>query len=275
MRIYVVDSDEGTRSMLLYVLGEQSYTASGFETADSFKTALRTELPNLILLDSVMTEAENGLSLLKWLKADRRTASIPVILLMEKATEMDRVIGLDLGADDYLSKPFGILELLSRMHAILRRTEQPAQQEQEPRRVCQDLIVYPERHFVTLHGKELHLTKKEFRLLWYLLENRGNVMTRERIMEYVWDADFDVETRTIDIHINTLRKKLKDNGAMIQTIRGVGYKISCTKGSEQIPGLFVYFTFILREDCFAFYIHFVYLTVMKQEGLYIIGGNYE
>ena len=216
MRIYVVDSDEGTRSMLLYVLGEQSYTASGFETADSFKTALRTELPNLILLDSVMTEAENGLSLLKWLKADRRTASIPVILLMEKATEMDRVIGLDLGADDYLSKPFG----------ILRRTEQPAQQEQEPRRVCQDLIVYPERHFVTLHGKELHLTKKEFRLLWYLLENRGNVMTRERIMEYVWDADFDVETRTIDIHINTLRKKLKDNGAMIQTIRGVGYKIS-------------------------------------------------
>ena len=139
---------------------------------------------------------------------------------------MDRVIGLDLGADDYLSKPFGILELLSRMHAILRRTEQPAQREQEPRRVCQDLIVYPERHFVTLHGKELHLTKKEFRLLWYLLENRGNVMTRERIMEYVWDADFDVETRTIDIHINTLRKKLKDNGAMIQTIRGVGYKIS-------------------------------------------------
>ena len=112
------------------------------------------------------------------------------------------------------------------MHAILRRTEQPAQREQEPRRVCQDLIVYPERHFVTLHGKELHLTKKEFRLLWYLLENRGNVMTRERIMEYVWDADFDVETRTIDIHINTLRKKLKDNGAMIQTIRGVGYKIS-------------------------------------------------
>ncbi|MCI6325599.1 MAG: response regulator transcription factor [Butyricicoccus sp.] len=226
MKIYVVDSDEGTRSMLLYVLGEQSYTASGFETADSFKAALRTELPNLILLDSVMTEKEDGLSLLKWLKADRRTASIPVILLMEKATEMDRVIGLDLGADDYLSKPFGILELLSRMHAILRRTEQPAQREQEPRRVCQDLIVYPERHFVTLHGKELHLTKKEFRLLWYLLENRGNVMTRERIMEYVWDADFDVETRTIDIHINTLRKKLKDNGAMIQTIRGVGYKIS-------------------------------------------------
>lgn len=226
MRIYVVDSDEGTRSMLLYVLGEQSYTASGFETADLFKTALRTELPNLILLDGVMTEEENGLSLLKWLKTDRRTASIPVILLMEKATEMDRVIGLDLGADDYLSKPFGILELLSRMHAILRRTEQPAQQEQGPRRVCQDLIVYPERHFVTLHGKELHLTKKEFRLLWYLLENRGNVMTRERIMEYVWDTDFDVETRTIDIHINTLRKKLKDNGAMIQTIRGVGYKIS-------------------------------------------------
>ena len=100
MKIYVVDSDEGTRSMLLYVLGEQSYTASGFETADSFKAALRTELPNLILLDSVMTEKEDGLSLLKWLKADRRTASIPVILLMEKATEMDRVIGLDLGADD-------------------------------------------------------------------------------------------------------------------------------------------------------------------------------
>ena len=222
MKIYVVDSDEGTRSMLLYVLGEQSYTASGFETADSFKAALRAELPNLIFLDSVMTEKEDGLTLLKWLKADRRTASIPVILLMEKATEMDRVIGLDLGADDYLSKPFGILELLSRMHAILRRTEQPAQREQEPRRVCQDLIVYPERHFVTLHGKELHLTKKEFRLLWY----RGNVMTRERIMEYVWDADFDVETRTIDIHINTLRKKLKDNGVMIQTIRGVGYKIS-------------------------------------------------
>lgn len=225
MNIYVVDGDEGTRSMLLYVLGEQSYTASGFEDAESFKSAIRKQLPNLILLDNALPE-EDGLTVLKWLKSDRRTASVPVILLMNQATEMDKVLGLDHGADDCMSKPFGILELLSRIHAILRRTEQRTAQESETRRVCQDLVVYPDRHSVTVHGKDIHLTKKEFRLLWYLLENQGHVMTRERIMEYVWDADFDVETRTIDIHINTLRKKLQDNGAMIQTIRGVGYKIS-------------------------------------------------
>lgn len=226
MNIYVVDADESTRSMLLYVLGEQSYTASGFECAESFKAALRNELPNMILLDSVLTGEEDGLTLLKWLKSDRCTASVPVILLMNQATEMDKVIGLDYGADDCISKPFGILELLSRIHAILRRTEQRIAPSDETQRVYQDIIVYPNRHLVTLHGREIHLTKKEFRLLWYLLENQGHVMTRERIMEYVWDADFDVETRTIDIHINTLRKKLKDNGSMIQTIRGVGYKIS-------------------------------------------------
>ena len=225
MNIYVVDGDEGTRSMLLYVLGEQSYTASGFEDAESFKSAVRKQLPNLILLDNALPE-EDGLTVLKWLKSDRRTASVPVILLMNQATEMDKVLGLDHGADDCMSKSFGILELLSRIHAILRRTEQRTAQESETRRVCQDLVVYPDRHAVTVHGKDIHLTKKEFRLLWYLLENQGHVMTRERIMEYVWDADFDVETRTIDIHINTLRKKLQDNGAMIQTIRGVGYKIS-------------------------------------------------
>lgn len=225
MNIYVVDGDESTRSMLLYVLGEQSYTASGFEDAESFKTAMRKQLPNLILLDRALPE-EDGLAVLKWLKSDRRTASVPVILLMGQATEMDKVIGLDHGADDCISKPFGILELLSRIHAILRRTEQRTATKDETQRIYQDLVVYPERHLVTLHGREVHLTKKEFRLLWYLLENRGHVMTRERIMEYVWDADFDVETRTIDIHINTLRKKLKDNGGMIQTIRGVGYKIS-------------------------------------------------
>lgn len=225
MNIYVVDGDEGTRSMLLYVLEEQSYTAIGFEDAESFKTAMRKQLPNLILLDNTLPE-EDGLTVLKWLKADRRTASVPVILLMSQATEMDKVIGLDHGADDCMSKPFGILELLSRIHAILRRTEQRTEQTDQIQRVYQDITVNPERHLVTLHGREIHLTKKEFRLLWYLLENQGHVMTRERIMEYVWDADFDVETRTIDIHINTLRKKLQDNGTMIQTIRGVGYKIS-------------------------------------------------
>lgn len=225
MNIYVVDGDESTRSMLLYVLGEQSYTASGFEDAESFKTAMRKQLPNLILLDRALPQ-EDGLTVLKWLKSDRRTASVPVILLMGQATEMDKVIGLDHGADDCISKPFGILELLSRIHAILRRTEQRTATRDETQRVYQDIVVYPDRHLVTLHGGEVHLTKKEFRLLWYLLENQGHVMTRERIMEYVWDADFDVETRTIDIHITTLRKKLKDNGGMIQTIRGVGYKIS-------------------------------------------------
>lgn len=225
MNIYVVDGDEGIRSMLLYVLGEQSYTASGFEDAESFKTAMRKQLPNLILLDRALPK-EDGLTVLKWLKSDRRTASVPVILLIGQATEMDKVIGLDHGADDCMSKPFGILELLSRIHAILRRTEQRTVTKDETQRVYQDIVVYPDRHLVTLHGGEVHLTKKEFRLLWYLLENQGHVMTRERIMEYVWDADFDVETRTIDIHINTLRKKLKDNGGMIQTIRGVGYKIS-------------------------------------------------
>ena len=148
MNIYVVDADESTRSMLLYVLGEQSYTTNGFESAESFKAAIRKQLPNLILLDRAMPE-EDGLTLLKWLKSDRRTASVPVILLMNQATEMDKVIGLDHGADDCISKPFGILELLSRIHAILRRTEQRTAPSDEIQRVYQDIIVYPNRHLVT------------------------------------------------------------------------------------------------------------------------------
>ena len=228
MKIYVVDSDEGTRSMLLYVLGEQSYTASGFESADSFKAALRTELPNLILLDSVMTEKEDGLSLLKWLKADRRTASIPVILLMEKATEMDRVIGLDLGADDYLSKPFGILELLSRIRAVARRTVESSKSAAVNGAHSYDygnVHVDEDGHVVTVDGVEVLLTRKEFRLLCDLLRNQGRVLTRDQIMEQVWGFDYGGATRTVDIHINTLRKKIHDDGTMIQTVRGIGYKI--------------------------------------------------
>ena len=223
MNIYLVEDDESIRTMVLYALSGNGFEASGFESGRELNVAMRARLPDMILLD-IMLPGENGLSILKRLRASDRTASIPIIMLTAKASEMDKVTGLDPGADDYVAKPFGILELLSRIRAVARRTGANGADTEE-HYTYKDVSIFGDSHIVTLRGEEIHLTRKEFKLLWFLLENQGRVVTRESIMEHVWDTGYDVETRTVDIHINTLRRKIDDDGTKIQTIRGVGYKI--------------------------------------------------
>ena len=223
MNIYLVEDDRSIRTMLLYALNGNGFEASGFETGRELNAALRTRLPDMILLD-IMLPDENGLSILKRLRASEQTAALPVIMLTAKSSEMDKVVGLDLGADDYIVKPFGILELLSRIRALARRAGAKAERA-ETSYTYGDVSIFEDSHIVTLRGEEIHLTRKEFKLLWFLLENQGRVVTRESIMEHVWDTGFDIETRTVDIHINTLRRKIEDDGSKIQAIRGVGYKI--------------------------------------------------
>lgn len=223
--IYLVEDDASIRTMVLYALGGNGFCATGFGSGREFYCGIQKKLPDLILLD-IMLPGENGLSILQRLRQSEQTAAVPVIMLTAKASEMDKVAGLDLGADDYVAKPFGILELISRIRAVIRRTGRYEDEHEDTGLYTyEDLSICEDSHIVTLHGDEIHLTRKEFKLLWFLLENRGRVVTRESIMEHVWETGYDVETRTVDIHINTLRKKIEDNGSKIQTIRGVGYKI--------------------------------------------------
>ncbi|HIV68880.1 MAG TPA: response regulator transcription factor [Candidatus Butyricicoccus stercorigallinarum] len=225
--IYVVEDDESIRTMVVYALKESGYEAQGFEESQAFFQAVEQKTPELVLLD-IMLPGEDGLSILKRLRGMPKTARVPVIMLTAKATEMDKVRGLDMGADDYVAKPFGILELLSRIRAVVRRTVQTEKQMAEEGSgifVYQNVRVDEASHTVTVDGREVTLTRKEFKLLCDLMRNQGRVLTRDQIMEKVWGFDYGGATRTVDIHINTLRKKLNDDGSMIQTVRGVGYKI--------------------------------------------------
>lgn len=227
MTIFVVEDDESIRTMVVYALNGSGYTAQGFADGRSFFTALDNDMPDLVLLD-IMLPGEDGLSILRRLRSSQRTAQLPVIMLTAKTAEIDKVRGLDLGADDYVSKPFGILELLSRIRAVARRTVESgrttAQREDD---VCEyrNIRIDEASHIVTVDGDEVALTRKEFKLLCDLMHNQGRVLTRDQIMEQVWGFDYGGATRTVDIHINTLRKKLGDDGSLIQTVRGVGYKI--------------------------------------------------
>lgn len=227
LSIYVVEDDESIRTMVVYALNGSGYTARGFSDGRMFFTALDDSLPDLVLLD-IMLPGEDGLSILRRLRTQQRTKQLPIIMLTAKTGEMDRVRGLDLGADDYVSKPFGILELLSRIRAVARRSvEMTRQNKQQDDGIYQYRNIYIDEssHVVTVDGSEVALTRKEFNLLCDLLRNQGRVLTRDQIMEQVWGFDYGGATRTVDIHINTLRKKLGDDGSLIQTVRGVGYKI--------------------------------------------------
>lgn len=227
LSIYVVEDDESIRTMVVYALNGSGYAAQGFSDGRLFFTALDNSIPDLVLLD-IMLPGEDGLSILKRLRTQQRTKQLPIIMLTAKTGEMDKVRGLDLGADDYVSKPFGILELLSRIRAVARRSvEMTRQNKQQDDGIYQYRNIYIDEssHVVTVDGSEVALTRKEFKLLCDLLRNQGRVLTRDQIMEQVWGFDYGGETRTVDIHINTLRKKLGDDGSLIQTVRGVGYKI--------------------------------------------------
>ena len=217
--IYLLEDDDSIRDFVIYTLNSQGLEARGFERPSAFWEAMEEKLPALALLDIMLPE-EDGVSVLKKLRSDPRTLRLPIIMLTAKGTEYDKVLGLDAGADDYMAKPFGMMELLSRIRALLRRTAAEPGTYQ-----CGCLTVDEPRHTVTVEGRDVVLTQKEFELLCLLLRNRGQVITRERLIEQVWGYAFTGETRTVDVHVRTLRQKLGPAGAYVQTVRGYGYKI--------------------------------------------------
>lgn len=218
--IYLLEDDDSIRDFVIYSLNSQGMEARGFGLPSEFWRAAEETAPTLVLLDIMLPE-EDGLSVLKKLRSAPRTASVPVIMLTAKSTEYDKVLGLDGGADDYVAKPFGMMELLSRIRALLRRTERSS----GPLHMgC--LEVDPDRHTVHVEGREVALTQKEFEVLCLLLRSRGRVLSRETLIQQVWGYAFTGESRTVDVHMRTLRQKLGPAGAYIETVRGYGYKIS-------------------------------------------------
>lgn len=220
--IFLVEDDESIRELVLYALGSAGFDAQGFESGKDFFAVLERQTPDLVLLD-IMLPGEDGLALLSRLKSTAATEHLPVIMLTAKTSEYDKVKGLDLGADDYISKPFGVMELISRVRAVLRRVS-PGGQTDEITLAAGGVRLDEQRRTVTADGNDVSLTFKEFELLSYLLKNLGIVLSREKIMERVWGFDYEGESRTVDMHIKSLRQKLGGCAGMIQTVRGVGYK---------------------------------------------------
>ena len=218
--IYVLEDDDNIRKLVLYTLRTSGFEAEGFDRPGAFYEAMAKALPRLLLLDIMLPE-EDGLSVLGKLRRAPETRTLPVILLTAKGSEYDKVIGLDSGADDYMPKPFGMMELVSRIKAVLRRTEEPAQEEYR----VGSLYVCPARHIVRAGDQEVHLALKEFELLCMLLRSAGVVLTRDVLLGQIWGYSFDGESRTVDVHIRNLRKKLGEAGNCIETVKGVGYKI--------------------------------------------------
>ncbi len=218
--IYIVEDDESIREIETIALKNSNYIVSAFENAKEFYKKLDELVPDLILLD-VMLPDESGYDIVRKLRKRPATQDIPIIMVTAKTTEMDMIKGLDGGADDYIKKPFSIMELITRVKALLRRTAK-----EEPKLLkLDDLVIDHERHVVTVNNEPVDLTYKEYELLRLLMGSQGIVMTREVIMRSVWDTDFEGETRTVDMHINTLRHKLGDYGSRIKTVRNVGYVI--------------------------------------------------
>ena len=219
--IYLLEDDDFIRKLVLYGLDSQGFQAKGFALPSEFWRAMDAEMPELVLLDIMLPE-EDGLSILRKLRARPATKRLPIIMLTAKNSEYDRVIGLDHGADDFVSKPFSMLELIARIRAVLRRAE-PAQASGDFSLGL--LFVSPDRHEVKVGGKDVTLTNKEFELLCLLLRNKGIVLTRATLMDRVWGFESERENRTLDVHIRTLRVKLGEAGSYIETVRGIGYKI--------------------------------------------------
>lgn len=218
--IYIVEDDESIREIETIALKNSNYIVSAFENAKEFYKKLDELVPDLILLD-VMLPDESGYDIVRKLRKRPATQDIPIIMVTAKTTEMDMIKGLDGGADDYIKKPFSIMELITRVKALLRRTAK-----EEPKLLkLDDLVIDHERHVVTVNNEPVDLTYKEYELLRLLMGSQGIVMTREVIMRSVWDTDFEGETRTVDMHIKTLRHKLGDYGSRIKTVRNVGYVI--------------------------------------------------
>jgi len=219
--IYLLEDDDSIRKLIIYALESQGYEAEGFAVPSAFWKAMGKTLPELVLLDIMLPE-EDGLTVLRKLRMAGATRNLPVIMLTAKNTEYDRVVGLDNGADDFISKPFGMMELVARIRAVLRRSQKDITTHEYQ---MDGLYVCPERHLVRVDGQDVVLTHKEFELLCLLLENRGMVLSRNILMSKVWGVEQERENRTLDVHVRTLRSKLGPAGNYIETVRGIGYRM--------------------------------------------------
>ena len=220
--IYLIEDDNNIRELVIYTLNSTGFEAKGFERPSELYSSLEEKLPELILLDIMLPE-EDGLSILKKLKSSSKYKNIPIIMLTAKGTEIDKVKGFEAGADDYIAKPFGMMELVARVKARLRSTGTESALSEY---TVGELYVCPKKHIVTVKDQSVTLTLKEFEMLCMLLENRNVVLTRDQILNKIWGYSFDGESRTVDVHIRTLRQKLGEAGDVIETVRGIGYKIS-------------------------------------------------
>ena len=228
--IYLLEDDSGIRSFVTYALNNSGLETESFELPSEFWSAMNEKIPELILLDIMLPE-EDGLSILKKIRSDDKTARLPVIMLTAKDTEYDKVQGLDSGADDYVSKPFGIMELLSRIKALLRRTS--GNNSENISLAAGDICIYPSKHEVLADGVKISLTLKEYELLLWLVKNKDEVYSRDTLLQKIWGYDFSGESRTVDVHVRTLRSKLGKSGDVIKTIRGVGYKAEGEKNDRK------------------------------------------
>lgn len=223
--IWCVEDDQSIRELEIYALNAAGMDACGFTDGSAFFAELEKETPDLVLLD-VMLPGEDGVTILGKMKADERYSRIPVIMATARGTEFDKVQSLDLGADDYITKPFGMMEMISRVKAVLRRTKPSVSGKQL---TLGELTVNLDRHTVTLAGERIQLTYKEYELLKLFLSHPGTAFSREQLLHIVWNTDYAMETRTVDMHIRTLRQKLGAYGQHIETIRGVGYRLEAQK----------------------------------------------
>jgi two-component system alkaline phosphatase synthesis response regulator PhoP len=221
---YIVEDDAEVREMETYALKSSGFDVMAFENGKAMDEKVKVKVPDLFILD-IMLPGEDGLSILKRLRNQENTRNVPVIMLTAKGTELDKVKGLDLGADDYMAKPFGVLELISRVRAVLRRCRQDNVENAEASNLTLGKVTLDDqRHTVTVDGGAVELTFKEYELLKLLMSRPGTVFSRQQILEKIWGIDFDMDTRTVDMHVKTLRQKLGSHGSIVQTVRNVGYK---------------------------------------------------
>lgn len=219
--IFVVEDDNAIAELIAYALRGEGFEVSTFGDGEQFLSAIKEQVPDMVLLD-IMLPGFDGITILKRIRENAQTSAIPVVMLTAKSSEYDKVVGLDNGADDYISKPFGVMELLARVRAVLRRA---GGKEIEQSLIIGELSLDPISHTAKLDNEILQLTLKEFELLRCLMEHKGQVLTRDNLLQSVWGYDFEGETRTVDVHVGTLRQKLGDYANTIETVRGVGYRI--------------------------------------------------
>ncbi|MDF2535744.1 MAG: DNA-binding response regulator [Bacillales bacterium] len=222
-KIFIVEDDENIRELVLYALKSVDFEAFGFENGKDFFQKMENEIPDLVILD-IMLPGEDGISILKQIRSQKQMNNLSVIMLTAKGSEYDRVLGLDLGADDYLTKPFSIMELISRIKSVLRRRDRETAKTTS-NLVFENIQIDTEKHLVLVNQKPIVLTLKEFELLKFLIVNQDIVLSREKLMNVIWGFDYQGESRTVDMHIKSLRQKLETVGHFIKTVRGVGYKI--------------------------------------------------